>query len=79
MKDFLKNKRRELGLDQTQMAEKMRITSNNGNHTIMRWEKNVVYPKATDLWDLKEAYQMTDEEFLSWMKFINQNKKENNK
>lgn len=74
MKNLLREKRQELGLSQSQMANKLGIKSSNGNHTVLRWEKGEVFPKAQDIWNLKICYQLTDEELVQWLRYINEEK-----
>ena len=76
MKDFLKKRRKELGLSQWQMADKLNLTSNTANKVILRWEKGQAFPECSKFWDLKEAYQLTDEELIQWLKYINDIKKD---
>ena len=78
MKDFLKNRRKKLQLTQKEMANKMKLKGDRGDNVIHQWEIGKRLPSVTVLLDLKEAYEMTDAELLQWLKFINQNKKENN-
>ena len=74
MQDFLRNRRKQLKLSLEDISKKTKVST----AIISQYERNIKYPTATVLYDLKEAYEMTDVELLQWLEFINQNKKENN-
>lgn len=67
MKDFLRDKRKELGLTLDQMAKKLNA-KNIG--TIYQYESGRRFPHATQLIKIARAYQITDEELIEWLKYI---------
>lgn len=70
MKNLLRSKRKELGLNIEQMAKKLGV----GNTIVGYYETNKKYPRANDIWKLKEAYELSDEELLKWLKYIHEMK-----
>ena len=70
MKNLLRSKRKELGLNIEQMARKLGV----GNTIVGYYETNKKYPKAKDIWKLKEAYELSDQELLAWLKYIHEMK-----
>ena len=70
MKNLLRSKRKELGLNIEQMAKKLGV----GNTIVGYYETNKKYPRAENIWRLKEAYQLSDQELLEFLKFIHENK-----
>lgn len=72
MKDFLRNKRKELGLTLEQMANKLNSTNLS---TIYQYESGRRFPHATQLIRFAKAYQLTDEELVQWLRYINEENK----
>ncbi|MBP3707080.1 MAG: helix-turn-helix transcriptional regulator [Clostridia bacterium] len=70
MKNLLRNKRKELNMTLEDMSKVIKI----GIPTISDYEKGKKYPRAENIWRLKEAYQLSDEELLKWIEYINKEK-----
>ena len=67
MKDFLRTRRNELKLTLDEMGKKMDVTKS----AISYYEHGNRFPTIDNLWKLKKAYELTDEELWDWLKFIN--------
>ena len=66
-KKMLKEKRRNvLKINRKEMADRLGVSF----ETVTHYEQGRVYPKARQIWKLKEAYQLTDEELVQWLKEI---------
>ena len=64
---MLKTKRREvLKINRKAMSDILNVSV----ETVTYYEVGRAYPKAKDIWKLKEAYQLTDEELVQWLKEI---------
>lgn len=70
MKNFLKDKREELGLDVDSMAKRLGISIK----TIYQYESGKRFPHATQLISVAKAYQLSDSELIQWLKYINEEK-----
>ena len=70
MKGFLLNRRKQLGYTALEIAKKLNASVSRVHH----YEKERRYPLAVDIWSLKEVYQMSNEELLEWLEYINKNK-----
>lgn len=69
MKGFLLRRRKELKFTAEEMARKL----NSSVSRIHHYEKERRYPSAVDIWSIKEIYQMTTDELLDWLEYINKN------
>ena len=74
MKDFLKNRRKELGLSLTDMAKRLGLTGVRADNDVYRYETCKIAPKTFDLIKLVEAYELTDSELRAYLKYINEEK-----
>lgn len=70
MKNFLKNRRHQLKLTMEELGRRMGSSKSRINN----YERGVRFPVACEIWLLKQAYEMTDDELLSWLEYINKNK-----
>lgn len=66
MDDTLKNQRAKLGYSKKEMADKLKTKE----ITIWQYETNKRFPHPTKLWLIKDKYELTDEQFLNWIKNI---------
>ena len=71
MKDFLKEKRKETNLDVDGMAKRLGVSS----IAIYQYESGKRFPHATQLIKFAEAYQLSDQELIQWLKYINEKNK----
>lgn len=69
MKGFLKRRRKDLKLTAKEMA--MRLDSSPSR--VFHYETEMRFPTAPDIWTVMLAYEMTKEELLDWLEYINKN------
>lgn len=74
MKDFLKNRRKELGLTLTGMAKRLGLTGTRADNDVCRYESCRIAPKTFDLIKFVEAYELTYDELIAYLKYINEEK-----
>ena len=73
-KDFLKNRRKELGLSLSDMAKRLELKGARADNDVYRYETCKITPKTFDLIKFIEAYELTDEEVRAYLKYINEEK-----
>lgn len=74
MRDFLKNRRKELNLTLSNMAKRLGLTGVRADNDVYRYETCKIAPKTFDLIKFIEAYELTDEEVRAYLKYINEEK-----
>lgn len=70
MRNLLRNKRKSLDFTLEDMSKRLNVTITQ----VAYYEKGKKYPRANDIWKIKEAYQLSDEELLAWLKYIHEKK-----
>lgn len=78
-KDFLKNRRKELGLSLSDMAKRLELKGARADNDVYRYETCKIAPKTFDLIKFIEAYELSDQELRDYLKYINEEKYKNNK
>ena len=64
--NMLEYKRKRLGYTRLEMGRLMRCTED----TIYNWETNRRFPKSTDLINIQNHYQLTNQELLLYLREI---------
>jgi transcriptional regulator with XRE-family HTH domain len=66
MKNPLKEKRRLMGVTREEIANKL----NTKLYNINEWESGRVFPKSFFLIDIANAYEMTNDELIEYLKYL---------
>ena len=66
MKNPLKEKRRLMGITREEIANKL----NTKLYNINEWESGRVFPKSFFLIDIANAYEMTNDELIEYLKYL---------
>lgn len=72
MENPLKKKRKELGISKEEMSKRLSTTIYN----ITEWELSRRIPKSHMLIDISEAYNLSNEELIEYLKYLNEIRKE---
>ena len=62
--NILRVKRKEMRLTLEEMSKKLNITLG----ALANYERDVRRPRFSEIWRIKEAYELTDQELLDWIK-----------
>ena len=65
--NILRIKRKQMDLTLEEMSKKLNITKG----ALANYEKDVRRPRFSEIWKIKEAYELTDQELLDWIKSYN--------
>ena len=65
-KNPLKEKRRLMGITREEIANKL----NTKLYNINEWESGRVFPKSFFLIDIANAYEMTNDELIEYLKYL---------
>ena len=68
---ILKEQREKLGLDVKTIAQRLGTT----NIAVYQYEQGKRFPHATMMYDFQQAYEMSDELFMKYIKSIRKNNK----
>ena len=63
---ILKQKRKELGLTQQDVAKILNVS----RQTVNYWENNMMSPVGSDMWRIILLYNMNEKEVFEWIKQI---------
>ena len=63
---ILKQKRKELGLTQQDVAKILNVSRQSVNY----WENNTMSPVGSDMWRIILLYNMNEKEVYEWIKQI---------
>ena len=66
---ILKQKRKELGLTQQDVAKILNVSRQSVNY----WENNMMSPVGSDMWRIILLYNMNEKEVYEWIKQISKN------
>lgn len=66
---ILKQKRKELGLTQQDVAKILNVSRQSVNY----WENNMMSPVGSDMWRIILLYNMNEKETYEWIKQISKN------
>ena len=66
MKNPLKEKRRLIGMTREEIANRL----NTKLYNINEWESGRVFPKSFFLIDIANAYEMTNDELIEYLKYL---------
>ena len=66
MKNPLKEKRRLIGMTREEIANRL----NTKLYNINEWESGRIFPKSFFLIDIANAYEMTNDELIEYLKYL---------
>lgn len=66
---ILKQKRKELGLTQQDVAKILNVSRQSVNY----WENNMMSPVGSDMWRIILLYNMNEKEVYEWIRQISKN------
>lgn len=66
MKNPLKEKRRLMGIAREEIANRL----NTKLYNINEWESGRIFPKSFLLIDIANAYEMTNDELIEYLKYL---------
>ena len=66
MKNPLKEKRRLIGITREEIANRL----NTKLYNINEWESGRIFPKSFFLIDIANAYEMTNDELIEYLKYL---------